>query len=419
MADSSSAAWRWTWLGALSLFILAASTGALLRFGLLSGFPWGLQYTNVRHAHSHLMYFGWVTPALMGLIVAWLPALTERPLSATHQRRFRAVISLTLLLALAAYVPFLLYGYRLAQIGSARLPLSTIMASANMLAWYAFALTYWQATKGAARVKPLRLWDAAFIFMILASLGAWGVAGTAVFNLSDPLLAAALARIFLDLFAEGWFVLGLLGLAYATNPAAIGHRFAGRSETLLIMGLPVIFLLGIPVTMLPAPARLIGSLGGLMVGVGLLGHLFALWQTAEKQWRPALFFLGLKAAATLAITLPAIAIWSDRALLRVSYLHWLLLGFVTLGLVVAAQAMWGREFIRGKGWLTIAAALLILSLIPLTGLWPTVWHGRWTREFAAWAALGPVVVVSAMLLWSGWGHKRHLAAGDRRIEIGD
>jgi hypothetical protein len=390
--------WRWAWLGALSLFILAAATGALLRFGLLSGFPWGLQYTNVRHAHSHLMYFGWVTPALMGLIVAWLPTLTERPLSPTHQRRFRAIIILTLLLALAAYVPFLLYGYRLAQIREARLPLSTIMASANMLAWYAFALTYWSATRGATRVKPLRLWDAALIFMVLASMGAWGVAVTAVFNLSDPLLSAALTRIFLDLFAEGWFVLGVLGLAYAANPAAIGHRFASRSETLLIMGLPVIFLLGIPVTMLPAPARLIGSLGGLMVGLGLLGHLIALWQTAEKRWRPALIFLGIKAVATLAITIPAIAIWSDRALLRVSYLHWLLLGFVTLGLVVAAQATWGRAFVRGRMWFTVAVVLLILSLIPLTTLWPAAWRGLWTREFAAWVSLGPVIVAGWMLL---------------------
>ena len=40
---------------------------ARLWFG---GLPGGLAYVNVRHAHSHLMFFGWVTPALMGLIAA-------------------------------------------------------------------------------------------------------------------------------------------------------------------------------------------------------------------------------------------------------------------------------------------------------------------------------------------------------------
>jgi hypothetical protein len=400
MTDSSSSAWRWTWLAALALFILAGSTGALLRFGLLHGFPWGLQYSNVRHAHSHLMYFGWVTPALMGLMAAWLPTLTGRPFSPTLHTRFRAIIGITLLLALAAYVAFLLYGYRPAQFGDVRLPVSTILASFNMLAWYAFVLAYRQATRGAARNEPLRLWDGALVFLVLASLGAWGVAVTAVFNLSSPLLSAALTHLFLDLFAEGWFVLAVLGLVYAANPAAARHPWAAKSESLLIMGLPVLFLLGIPTNMLPPVARLIGSAGGVLVGMGLWISVVVLWRLAGGEWRVALAFLALKATATLAITVPAIALWSERANLRISYLHWLLLGFVTLALVSAARATWGQEFVRGGKGLVTAVILLILTLIPLTNLWPPAWHGLWVRQAAAWAALGPVLVACGMVAWN-------------------
>ena len=223
MIGQENRLWRWTWLLALSVFILAATTGALMRFGLLKGFPWGLQYTNVRHAHSHLMYFGWVTPALMGLMVTWLPALTGRPLSALSQSRFRRIIRLVLLLAVGAYGAFLLYGYRPAQFGSLRLPLSTILASLNMISWYVFTAVYWQATKGAARISPLRLWDAALSFMALASLGAWGVAVTAVLRIQDPVVSALLTHLFLDLFASGWFILGVLGLVSAANPLASRH----------------------------------------------------------------------------------------------------------------------------------------------------------------------------------------------------
>ncbi len=400
MTNTHVSAWRWTWLSALFLFILAGSTGVLMRFGLLAGFPWGLQYTNVRHAHSHLMYFGWVTPALMGLMAAWLPALTGRPLSPRLQSRLRTVIGALLLLALGAYGAFLLYGYRPAQIGGLRLPLSTILASLNMIGWYMFIALYRQATRGAARISPLRLWDAALAFLVLASLGAWGVAVTAVFRIHDPLVSAILTHLFLDLFADGWFVLGVLGLASAANPAASRHPWAAKSESLLIMGLPVVFLLGIPTNLLPPFVRLIGSVGGLMVGLGLWGQIVVLWRGAAPSWRPALIFLALEATAALAITLPAIARWSDRANLRISYLHWLLLGFVTLGLVTAAQATWGRPFVRGKGWLVTAVTLLILTLIPLTNVWPAAWHGRWTMQLAAWAALGPVLVASASLIWS-------------------
>ena len=397
MTDNANK-WFWVWLSALGLFILAGSTGALMRFGLLVGFPWGLQYTNVRHAHSHLMYFGWVTPALMGLILVWLPRVTKRSLSPHHHKQFRIVIIIVLLLAVAAYSAFMVWGYRPASIGDLRLPISTIIASFNMLAWYAFIFVYWRATKGLERKRPVRLWDAALAFLVLASLGAWGIAITVIFDMRDPIISAALTHLFLDTFSEGWFVLALLGLAYAVNPNASNHPWASKSESLLIMGLPVVFLLTIPVTSLPPFVRLIASIGGLMVGIGLWGNIIVLWQNCSKAWRLPLIFLAIKATTGLAITVPALAQWADASLLRVSYLHWLLLGFVTLGLVMVAQTTWGEAQVPARRWLNLAVVLLILTLIPLTALWPPTWHGLWTRQLAAAAALGPVFVT--MVMWA-------------------
>jgi hypothetical protein len=164
------------------------------------------------------------------------------------------------------------------------------------------------------------------------------------------------------------------------------------------MGLPVLFLLTIPVTSLPPFVRLIASIGGLMVGIGLWGNIVALWQNSSKAWRLPLIFLAVKATTGLAITLPALAKWADASLLRVSYLHWLLLGFVTLGLVVVAQTTWGETQVPARRWLNLAVILLILTLIPLTALWPAAWHGVWIRQLAAAAALGPVLV--AMVMWA-------------------
>ena len=62
------------YLMALAVFVLAGATGAFMRFGLLYGMA-GLSYANVRHAHSHLMYFGWVTPALIALKASILTEL--------------------------------------------------------------------------------------------------------------------------------------------------------------------------------------------------------------------------------------------------------------------------------------------------------------------------------------------------------
>ena len=50
----------------------------------------------------------------------------------------------------------------------------------------------------------------------------------------------------------------------------------------------------------------------------------------------------------------------------------------------------------------LSVILLILTLIPLTTLWPAAWHDTWTRQLAAAAALGPVIV--ALGMW-GFGFK--------------
>lgn len=405
--------WFWVWLTALALFILAGSTGALMRFGLIWGFPFGLNFANIRHAHSHLMYFGWVTPALMGLMLVWLPKMTKRPLSPNQQKQFRFVLITVFILAAAAYGAFMQYGYRPARFGSVQLPLSTILASFNMLAWYGFIVVYWRATKGLDGKRPLslRLWDAALAFLLLATLGAWGIAVTIIFDIQSLLISAALTHLFLDTFSDGWFVLALLGLAYAAAPKASNHPWAEKSETLLIMGLPVIFLLTIPVTSLPPFVRLLASIGGLLVGIGLWGNIIILWQNSSTAWRFPLAFLALKATTSLMITIPALAIWAERSRLRLSYLHWLLLGFVSAGLIVVAQDMWGKDWVPARRWFNLTGLLLILTLIPLTPLWPAIWSGTWIRQAAAIATLGPLIVAFIMLIRGYAAYRKNVVQG--------
>jgi hypothetical protein len=386
--------YRWGWLSALAVFVLAGATGAVMRFGNIYGFPWGLQFANVRHAHSHLMYFGWVTPALISLIASQLPAVIDRPLS----RRFRWPIIMTLIGGLLTYIPFLLYGYRPALIGERQIPLSVIFAGVNIVAWYVFIWQYWRESRGAARNYPLQLWDGALIFLIFASLGGWGLAIITRLPVEDPFWSLAFTHIFLDTFAFGWFILALLGLAYTTNPAAAGSRLARYSINLVVIGMPVIFLLGMPQHVVPPLLRWIGALGGLLVAAGLLGHIVVLWPLAGGKWNAPLFFLGLTAVTLLATLHPSAARWATIAGLRIPYLHWLLLGFVTLGLVSAAQEKWGEAAIPGRRWMTVAVILLIISLMPLTTLWPPFLRGVWTRHFNAWASLGPALVGAGILI---------------------
>lgn len=391
----------WIWKAALVCFVIAGGTGSLMRFGMLYGYPAGLQFVNVRHAHSHLMYFGWVTPALMGLIAVWLPRVTDRPVSP----RFRWVMGATIVAALLAYVAFIQYGYGVAEIGNRRLLLSVMAATLNMLAWYGYGILYYRATRGVPRNRALRLWDAALIFMVLASLGAWGVAVVSRLGVEDPFWSVAMTHVFLDLFSEGWMVLAVLGLAHAFRPAGTLNEDQEQKsrwgENLIVIGLPVVFLLAMPVNLVPGAVRSIASLGGLLVVAGLLISVWALWPVTSRSWtgwRVPLILLALKALVGVGTILPSSALWGQQNGLRVLYLHLLLLGFVTLGLVVAAKEAWGGEAVPGERWLVGTVLILLLTLLPLTGLWPEDLGGRWAMQLAAWVSLGPVIAIAGMLV---------------------
>ncbi len=377
------------WTAALIAFTIAGGTGALFRWGLL-GFPLaGLQPVNIRHAHSHLMYFGWATPALMLLIGTLLARHTGRvgPL-------FVRFAGIAVAGGLLAYVPFLLFGYSPVRIGNARIPVATIVAALNMLVWYAFILHYLRLTRGISRPLWVRLWDASLVFMVLASLGAWGRALLVAMKVTDPFWENALVHLFLIAFSDGWFVLALLGVLYALLPAEISQtRRAQWATWSVLVGLPLTFLLGVPLELTPPTWRYLAGIAGIMVGLGLLLHLTVLVPQVSPLWRVPLAFLALKAVGEIGVSVPALARWAEANALRIPYLHWLLLGFVTLGLVMAADEVWQ---LKQRNWLwgwTLSVLAMELSLLPLTGLWPSPWRGMWTMQAAAWGAL-PVVLVA-------------------------
>lgn len=378
--------------------MVAGATGALFRFGMVYGWTAEFELENIRHAHSHLMYFGWGTPALMVLIWRCLPGAV--PTSWEHI--FRWVAGFTLGAAILAYPPFLLYGYSSVQIGSARLPIAVVGASLNIIGWYGFVALYAWVTWHLPRKGALRLWDLAVGALVLATLGAWGLSLIQPMDLDAPLLETALTHVFLDLFSEGWFVLGALGIAFAM----LTSERAGPSSWavwLVALGLPFTFILGLPGDQLSLPMALAGRVGGALVGVGLLAMTIELLRHLPDDrpgwlWSVPLLCLAGKAGGQLAGSIiPGLWLGAHHGL-RILYLHLMLLGFLSLTVVVAAQALWGRTFLSSIGVFHGAVVLVLASLIPLTSWVP---GGGAAYEVAAWVALGPVVAAGGLLVRRG------------------
>lgn len=395
-AVPGSSGWPFrVWQLALALFGLAAATGALLRFGLIVGLPGGLLFTDVRHAHSHLMFFGWVTPVLMFLLL--------RLQGGWDRTGLRWLLFVTLALAAASYVPFLLSGYRLLPLGGRELPVSMIVSGLNGLAWYAFIAVYlWRQRRLAAdtgsRFRQMAVW-----LLLLSSAGIVALAAAGSQG-AGSVLINSLAYFFLELFAEGWFGLALIGLAYSSMPEAQQGASAQPGLWLLAAGLSVRTLADVFTANGFSGVQPLVLAGSAVAGFGLLLSLLPLWRVLLKRalngWHLALGLLLLKGVFDLLLAHPLLHELSDAANLRVFYLHAYLLGAISIGLVTVAREVWGRPAFRFPWLFSVLVLLMTAFLLPVSGLWPAAWSGLWTLQAAAWTSFGPVLSATVALLLS-------------------
>ena len=401
------------WRLALASFALAALTGAFMRFGLYLGFPGGLRFVDVRHAHSHLMFFSWVTPVLVLCAGAALKRAGGRLPGGAWLAIAAAVAGLV------AYVPFLLSGYDSMLLGGVELPVSMMASGLNGAVWYAFAAAYAWGSRGLERTPSIRLMDGAVTMLVVSTVGVLllmvqGMTGTATGT-----SVAANAEYYTNLFADGWFGLGLIaaiwlaflpqsGVANGTSSRAIGLAtwalvvgLTARSGARLLADLGI-----------ASSLRMVEGLGGFLAAAAWLWLVF--WslrsgpratrsgKTGERVASLALLLVGLKAVVELALALPAGEAFVASAGLRVLLLHAFLLGAVTLGLVSVGRELLGKLAFRGLGVLTIAVALMVGLLVPLTGLWPAALGGPWTLRAAAISSLGPPLLGAYALVVSLW-----------------
>lgn len=428
---------RALWTAMLACFVLAAATGAGLRFSWLHGLPWELSWANVRHAHAHLLFFSWATPALMLLTLAGL----GRPGAG------RAPAWTAIALGAGSYLPFLLSGYAPTPLFGRALPLSMIFSGLSGLAWILFAGLWMRTRAGEVRADARRATvdastangagtpacgegsagvarhaiDLAVFVLLVSLVGALGLAAVGMSGSGSARWMPALVTFYLDLFGEGWFALALLGVA-ATDlrPVAHGH---GRDlfgnglnvRVLNVLALDVLAL-GLLVRALAALA-LHGSgapdaawapwaeaarfVGGVTAGSGLAwsaGTLLAaaVRTPAGRLWLLPLAFLVAKGLFDVARAVPEVHAWTEAHGLRIVLLHAYLLGGITLGLLAAARRRWGLP--GASRWTDAGVLVLLAGLVPMTGLWPVGWTGPWIMPLAAWTSLAPIVAIVGVVV---------------------
>jgi len=360
---------------------------------------WATNFTAIRHAHSHLMYFGWATLALMALMWHFLPRYTGRDLP----RSVHWQMGITSVFALLSFPAFWVNGYGLTQIGSASLPLGAMIATLNGLTWFHFAWLYWQASRDLTqRPLPVQLWDWAILLLLLSSGGALGLVAMVVTGAESLFLQQTFLHLFLDLFAVGWFTLALLGLIWAWlgQQVEIPARLPIFS---LALAIAPTFFLGLSPALVSPPLFWVAAIANGLAGLLIFWHVGALlrrWTILPWLARFGMAMLAVHGLMALIILWPGVWEWSSQTQLRVYFLHNLLLGWLSSGLLALIIDQLGMErlrWVRWLGWAWIAGVgLMLLTLLGLGMLQFAPVSALVLLRAAAWSSLVPVVVAAGV-----------------------
>ncbi|MDR8393171.1 hypothetical protein NC796_18595 [Aliifodinibius sp. S!AR15-10] len=388
---------RYQWQVILFCFVLAAFTGVLFRLGMLIPLPGELSLQNIRHAHSHLMFFGWAAALPLLIMYGKVKLLLEgknRGLKMMYWSLWAI-----LLFGLLSYPFFLLFGYHPVPVATTSMPLSVIFSGLVLIGWYLFVAGYLLVRKEVSEEDRNPWFEAALVMLVVSSFGAWGVAVAQFMNLANPLVGKALTHFFLACFTEGWVVLSTIAIldelfefSFDSLPFS-----AATLSALILLGAPLTFPYGISESLLTTPMLLTARVGGLITGVSLclVGYTMLRNEELPKPiilWPLAL--LLLKGVMQVVASVIPSGFWLSDHALRIFYLHVLLLGGFTLAGVAYLHKL-SKLDIRSFTGVALSIVIVLVSLLFLTRLWPVAWSGMWVYYVVSGAAILPAVALGA------------------------
>jgi hypothetical protein len=322
------------WLS-VSLFnlLLVSVLGCLLRYKIAYSLPI-VNQKFLLHAHSHFAFSGWVTQALMALMVKYLVDKTK----SNQFVKYRWILWTNLIASYGMLFTFPFMGYALPSI---------FFSTVSLFTGYAFAIKYWRdLDKMNSKPVANRFFKAGLFFNVLSSFGAFSLAFLmATKNMNQDFQLASL-YFFLHFQYNGWFLFACMGLFASWAQGLVLTVKQLKTAFYLFAGacIPAYFLsaLWIPmpewIYVLIILAVLAQLWGWIILVKPLLKNLQLLKSKVNSTIFTLFFLCGI--AFTLKLMLQAASAIPSLSLLTygfrpivIGYLHLVLLGVVSLFII--------------------------------------------------------------------------------------
>ncbi|PSJ77132.1 hypothetical protein C7N43_10365 [Sphingobacteriales bacterium UPWRP_1] len=183
---------------AFAWFFVAACVGLLLRISLLYNLPFTFNYKFVLHAHSHVMFMGW----LFNLLFITLVSAFVNPVAAP---RYVALFYVFQVSVGGMLLSFPAQGYAAVSIAFSTL---------HVFADYYFAFRFFKDTANANNSSNLALLFArrAVVFMAISSIGPYGLGYALANGLQNSPFYQLCIYFYLHFQYNGWLIFGIIAL---------------------------------------------------------------------------------------------------------------------------------------------------------------------------------------------------------------
>lgn len=181
--------------------LIVSCIGVILRYKIAFSLPF-IEQKNLLHGHSHFAFAGWITQALMFLLISQL----KHDSFENILRKYNWLLIGNLITAWGMLLSFPFQGYGFYSI---------LFSTLSIFISYAFAIVFWKdLNKQKENNIAFPSFKAALVFNMISSFGAFGLAAMMIKKIIIQKWSLLAIYFFLHFQYNGWFFFACLGLLF-------------------------------------------------------------------------------------------------------------------------------------------------------------------------------------------------------------
>ncbi len=391
---------KWIRIALINLLIVAF-LGLIMRYKIAWSLPF-IDQKKILQAHSHFAFAGWITMALMVLMVAYLVKQKGNIIL----KKYKWILVANLVTAYGMLFTFPFEGYGLYSI---------TFSTLSIFVSYSFAIMFWRDLNRLPEKNISLLWfKAAVFFNALSSIGAFALAGMMATKTIHQNWYLQAQYFFLHFQYNGWFFFACMGLL-----ADKLCRFAITSKNLKIIFwlfaaacIPAYILsvlwVKIPewvyiIVVISAIAQLAGWLMLIKIIYRIPSFVKSFSLPVKRLFLLSALALSVKLLLQLGSTIPSISnlAFGFRPIV-IAYLHLVLLGVISIfiiGFIISENyIMLNRKMYAGVFIFTAGIILneVILTILGVSNLYYS--NVPYTNEMLLVIALIMFIALSLLII---------------------